>query len=80
MYMQWGRKHIEGGGGGLDLQKKILTRKKMNLDHTNALLFVPFTRSGGGVEAEKILIYNSSSTITGRLSLKCLTIQYFSTK
>lgn len=35
---------------------------------------------GGGVEAEKILIYNSSSTITGRLSLKCLTIQYFSTK
>lgn len=53
----------------------------MNLDHTNALLFVPFTRSrGGGVEAEKILIYNSSSTITGRLSLKCLTIQYFSTK
>lgn len=47
MYMQWGRKHIEGGGG-LDLQKKILTRKKMNLDHTNALLFVPFTRSRGG--------------------------------
>lgn len=49
MYMQWRRKHIEGGGGGTRLiKKKILTRKKMNLDHTNALLFVPFTRSRGG--------------------------------